>query len=154
MRETAADVRPSYLPAGYRHIWTIIGIAAHGFGRTEDQAVAMYVRSPSGDDATTPLSVYSAQSGKSVELGATEGRPGDPVDLEIAGAVAIYHDGIWSLGPGNDQKPNDSIAIHWDTTLIHSLTIRTPGQVFGIRATKLDADRMELIKIARSLPLA
>ena len=151
---TSENLRvPGYVPDGYR-LWTIVyGAEAGGFGfiDSEDQYAVTYARGQMPEDKGNALTVFKAPPGAS-KLAATDDRAGEPVDLDNTDVTAVYHDGMWYLGPGSDERTVGRRVLHWDRTSFHSVTVRTSEETWGVRGPKnADIDRGELIKIARSL---
>lgn len=144
---------PSYLPNGYS-LWTVIqGREAAGFGfvDSDDQFAATYTRAkmPAGKDSA--LTVFRGPPGANT-LAATDLRPGEAVTLSVPGTTAAYHDGMWVLGPGREQRTVHRRTFHWERAMFHSLTVHTSSEVWGIRGPKDgQVDKEQLIRIAVSL---
>jgi hypothetical protein len=151
MRHSTEAPRPTYIPHGYSYGFRIDGEAGPGFIRDPDQTVLIYTRS--AVDSTHPLMISLSPS-RRLELMATEGHPGLPVALD-SGAEAVYHDGLWSSGPGLDERRDGDVVVHWDRSDAHSITVRTEDGVYGVRGARSRGVTVdELLKIANSLPIS
>jgi hypothetical protein len=147
------EFRPAYVPSGFRLAGQVIGRASFGFGSTEQQTALFYRRGSDYQDALLPLTVHVAPVATDAVLGSTELRPGTIVELDLRGVTALYHDGIWAPGPGDDEQGLGGVVIHWDRSTVHSITVRTSQYMVGIRGPKYrGVDYSELARIARSLP--
>lgn len=154
MTTSIRDLRPGYVPSGFRLAGQVFGRASCGFGATDEQTVLFYRRGVTYQDAVLPLALHVAPVSAATELGATERRPGTVIDLDIDGVTAVYHDGIWAPGPGDDEQALGGVVFHWDRSTVHSITVRTLRHVVGIRGPMhCGVDLPELVRIARSLPL-
>jgi hypothetical protein len=142
---------PSYLPPGYYYYATHAPERIGGFGLEWDVGSHTYAREHDRDQRPG-LEVHVAKPGAS-SLAATETRQGVQIDLGLPHATTIYHDGMWDVGPGPDQRsfPPD-IIMHWEGSEYHSITLRTAKATYGIRGSKRrGVDLDQLILIARSL---
>jgi hypothetical protein len=144
-------INPAYITNGFKLRRRLDGAASGGFGESPDQATLVHTRGWRYEDWSFPLMVH-VTSAPAKALDGTEHRPGQPVDLGIAGVTAVYHDGVWALDAERAEVEGVDQAMYWNT-VVHSLTVRTPTLVYGIRAP-LDVGLAELIRVARSLPLA
>lgn len=149
-----AELRlPRYLPNGYS-LWKVIqGAEAAGFGfsDSDDQYSVTYACGKMPEAKDTALTVFKGPL-NATSLAATTGHSGEEVDLGIAGVTAIYHDGMWFIGPGDEQRVSGKLVLHWERGSFHSLTVRAPSDVWGVRGPKsIRLDKQELILVARSL---
>jgi hypothetical protein len=144
------DRTPSYLPAGYRFRSTLRGQAAGGFAGTEEQVTHIYTRGAERDDFTNRLAVHLGTTDG--PLFGTEGHPGRPIELALDAALATYHDGMWMLGPGPDERQVGEILLHWDTSVAHSISVRFPRFSIAVRGARgRGVDLGELLRVSRSL---
>lgn len=152
--QTSSSTRaglPSYVPPGYKLRQTIEGPAAMGFGLDPNQVGHFYVHGYTDEEIHTPLSVFMGPPG-APPLAATEHRPGQPVDIGVPNVTALYHDGMWVPGPGEDQQNVGPGVLHWERAVAHSLTVHAPDGVYAIRGGKrIGAGIDELVKVAKSL---
>ena len=143
-------IKPEHLPSGYAWRRQLEGASAQVLGRHPDQVVLVYTLGWSQEDWNVPLVVAGAPAGAPPLLG-TERRRGRRVDIGIPGVEAVYHDGIWALGPGPDERRFGHGLIHWDSSTVHSLTIRHSGMTWAVRGPKTrGADFRTLVRMARS----
>jgi hypothetical protein len=150
---TVDALTPSHVPAGFALRQHVFGRSAGGFGLEEDQLVLFFAKSDGLDDRRLPLAIQATRT-VGAELSGTEGRAGETIDLGD-GRTATYHDGIWSAGPGPDERVSGPMLIHWDRSTMHSLTAEAGGVVYGVRGPKhLGVGLGELIGVVRSLPIA
>jgi len=144
---------PSYVPPGYS-LWTVIqGTDAGGFGfiDSEEQYAATYLRGKMPEANATALSIFRAPPGATT-LAATTERVGEQVDLGVRTATAVYHDGMWLSGPGDEQRIVKWWVLHWNRATFHSLTVKDSPLIWGIRGPKTSGiDKSELMRIAASL---
>jgi hypothetical protein len=113
----------------------------------------IYTRGWEVEDWNSPLTIHASPAGEGI-LAGTENRPGEPVDLGIPSATAVYHDGLWAPGSGEDERDLGDVIIHWDRTNAHSITIRASNGTYAVRAPKADVAFDELVEVARSLDLS
>jgi len=140
------------LPLGYRLRSRFEGEDAGGFPGSADQLTLIYTRGMSSDDAVYPLLVYVAARGGATELVGTEGRPGSNVDVGVSGVTAVYHDGMWALGPGPDERRLGELTLHWDTGEAHSVTLNGGDRLLAVRgARSRGVLARHLVTVARSL---
>jgi hypothetical protein len=78
----------------------------------------------------------------------------DGVAVTVNGKEAIYHDGMWTAGPGPDQVSiGDHGTAHWERGGVHSLTMHTDRGVFALRCPEQAVAGLdEMIKIMSSVP--
>ncbi len=144
------DVRPKYVPDGFTLRSANYGDAWEGFYGADEQIILEYVR---GSDFTWPLMVAAAKRRGETEFFGTGERTGAPIDINVSGAHAVYHDGIWAPGSGPDRRAAGEVIIHWQRDICHSVTARKANRIYAVRgstATGVTVD--ELVKITRSLP--
>jgi hypothetical protein len=143
---------PAYVPHGYS-LWTVVdGVEAGGFGVVDsrEQYAVTYTQGTMPAAKGTAVTVFKAPPGATT-LAATDQRGGERVVLP-KGANAIYHDGMWMLGPGPEQRVVGHRVLHWDRQSFHSVTLHAPSGIWGIRGPKnADVNKQELMKIAMSL---
>jgi hypothetical protein len=84
----------------------------------------------------------------------TENHPGEAVELGIPSSTAVYHDGLWSPGSGAMERDLGGTRIHWDRSVAHSITVRTPDGTYAVRAPKEKVGVAELVELVKSLQLA
>jgi len=150
-RSLLAHARPTYVPAGYRYGFHVEGEAAAGFWGNADQVVFNY---SFHKEPSFPLTIFAAAAAGGDVLHGTEQRTGTAVDLGLPGVSAVYHDGVWTTGPGRDQQLVGQLVLHWDDREWHSITIRTGDRVFAVRGARSNGVTFdELTSVARSLPL-
>jgi hypothetical protein len=150
---TSLTIRtPNYVPAGYRSWTTVLGRDAGGFGvESDDQYSMTYARGPMPDDKPSTLLIYRGPVDSGALMG-TELHAGESMDIGVAGAASVYHDGMWAPGPGpEERRVGKQTVIHWERSIRHSVTVRTSTGVVGVRGPKAVLDVDELAKIARSL---
>jgi len=154
MAKSLTKYAPRYLPEGYQLAREITGSPALGFGATESQLALFYTRGNAFEAVNSPLVVH-VSNGPTSELGGTERREGVAVDLGRTDLVAVYHDGAWAPGPGNDQIDDHGIVFHWDTSTVHSITVRVGNVTVGVRGSRAqNIDTAQLVRVSRSLALA
>jgi hypothetical protein len=142
---------PAYIPGGYRFRQRLIGESVMAFGRSVGQVALVYNKGWEAADWNTPLTVYSG-SADAPSLIATEMHAGHSLDIGIAGTQVVYHDGLWQRGPGAVEQTNGADVVHWDSSSVHSITIRTAGPTYGVRGPKNSVGFDDLVRIAQSLP--
>ncbi|QXJ20718.1 hypothetical protein AGRA3207_001481 [Actinomadura graeca] len=140
----SAQVEPRWLPPGFRFRRQIDGGAAAGFPGPADQTRLVHTKGWARADWSNPLVVHVTTE-PGAQLLATENRPGVPISLGDVPAEAEYHDGMWT-GGDHGTRPR------WTTELAHSVTVRTPTRVFGVRGPR-EISVEDLVEIAKSLPL-
>lgn len=142
---------PSYVPSGYSLSQRVQGVEAGGFGESSGQTGLFYRRGAALDDWLNPLTAYIGPS-NAPDLVATENHPGQVVDLGAPEVNAVYHDGMWIIGQGQDQEDAGATFLHWDTSAIHSITARWPTGMAAVRGPKgRGVGYDELVKVAKSL---
>jgi hypothetical protein len=144
---SAPDTLP--IPEGYKLYERSTGARGPNFFGDPAQLTFVFKRHDERD-AEYPL-VVAVGSDASRQLVGTEGRAGVPVG--VAGAdKAAYHDGMWAVGPGLDQRVSAGTVIHWETGDAHSVTAYARGKVVGVRGARSRAvDIGDLVAIAASL---
>jgi hypothetical protein len=141
---------PAYVPAGYRFAFKVVGEDAAGFWGSRDQVLLTYV---SGSDPALPLAVFAAADADAELLG-TEQRDGVLLDIGVADATAVYHDGIWQLGSGPEARQAGQVIVHWSRDDVHSITIAVDGTFYAVRGARSKGVSLdELARVARSLTL-
>ena len=162
MAVDASRLRPSYVPRGYRFLRAFEDRIPEGFHDVDDdvlddQVMLVYGRGGGDLAGTRPLLVYLARRAEArpVVLFSTEKHRAGNLDLGLADARAIYHDGVWALGSGNDARQAGDVVVHWDATDRHSLTVERADVIQAVRGARNDGVSVEeLLKVARSLPAA
>jgi len=142
-------LQPSYLPEGYQ----LRRDAPEHRGRssTSSQAALTYTRGWELDDWLHPLKISSPSSAEASHA-TTNRHAGDPINLGLPGITAIYHDGSWAPGPGEDARSVGETVIHWERGSVHSITMRGSNGVATVQGSRArGVTRDELVKIARSL---
>jgi hypothetical protein len=147
------EIRPAYVPSGYRFRRSLHGKIFDGFDSELDQVMLIYGAGWTDEAATRPLRVYIGPSNGGTVLFGTEEQRGQELDIGIVGARTNYHEGRWALGPGIDTRPAGDVVVHWDTSDDHSLTVIYNGLVYAVRGSRLNGVTLdELVKVAKSLP--
>jgi hypothetical protein len=146
-------MHPSFVPSNYHFAREISGQAAMAFGDTDDQIAYFYVTGPSFVEASFPIVICAAANPSKRQLGATEGREGTDVVIGSPPRTAVYHDGMWAAGDGPSPRVTGDVVIHWDTTVVHSLTIDSGDVVAAVRVPRESVDLATLKQIATSLPI-
>lgn len=145
------EFRPSYVPDGYTFGLEVRGEAAGGFGDLDDQVALVFWRHRGGTDRGYRLAVHVAAGGDTA-LSGTEGRPAQPIDLGLPGVTAAYHDGWWTLGPGEDARYEDGLVTSWDRSDVHSITVSSGSVTWAVRGTRSRGVGFdELLAVARSI---
>lgn len=135
---------PRYIPGRFRRRRAIQGVAEPGFGRHPHQWIYVYTAGWDEADWTAPLMFFIAPTGGEA-LAGTEGQPGTPIDIGVASAHAVYHDGLWTAAPGGGGRKV------WNTSLVHSITARTAQGNVAVRANRNEVSRNELVRILQSV---
>ena len=139
--------RPAYVPEGYEFRQLIEGVDAAGFHDLDDQVTLFYTKGTSIEDWRTPLVVCQAAV-DGVPLFGTESHDGTSVGIgDLSG---VYHDGMWAVGPGPDERRVGKVVFHWGTGVVHSVTVGANGTTYGIRGPSA-ISRDELTAVAASL---
>jgi hypothetical protein len=147
--------RPSYIPNGYRLQAELAGQIFMAFPGEAEQLRLTYTKGFRDSHFTKPLFIYVSPPQNSPVLAGTEKQRGQVLDVGIPGAQAVYHDGLWQLGPGYDQRFTGDVFVHWDFSDQHSLTVTHDRVFFGARGSRMnDISLEELVKIARSFDYA
>jgi hypothetical protein len=150
MRDDTSFATPSYIPPGYELRRQINGEMAEGFGRDADQIALIYTRSWANEDWVFPLTVYVAGHPGRI-LVATEQHAGDVVKLSVPKVNAVYHDGMWAPGPGDDEQHVAAAVFHWNRNEVHSITVVSQVKTYAVRGPRQRGVAFgELIKIAES----
>lgn len=140
--------RPTHIPSSYRFHHRVEGRAAATLGRTDGQIEFVFTRDETPRELTHPLIVAIAPSPDAVVAG-TENRDGERVVL-ANGLPGTYHDGWWSVGPGDHEITQGGVTLHWQRS-VHSLLVATPAGTVGVRGTQDSGiDKLELARIAAS----
>ena len=146
-------MKPGFVPPTHSYALEITGREALAFGDTEDQVAYFYVTGPSLTESIFPLVIYAATNPAKRELGATEGREGIDVTIGDPPRPAVYHDGMWASGDGPNPTTIGDVTVHWDTTVVHSLTIDSGEVVAAVRAPRTSIGLAALKQVASSLPI-
>lgn len=142
---------PTYIPAAYSLGSVYKGVAAEGFGREQEQVAYRYSRRDGQGDSHVPLIFYVGPVGAPPLVG-TANHTGEPLDFGIPGVDAVYHDGIWSSGPGDVEAHIGPWLVHWIQNGVHSITARWSGGVYAVRGSYLeDVSVDDLKKMIASL---
>ena len=143
-------IQPAILPPDYSLRATRIGDEVDGFLGATDQVAFIYTLA---DDWTHPLMINFATGGGSLDLFATETRPGESVALRSGTVQARYHDGMWAPGPGFAEQQLGELLIHWMQDTMHSLTVNGQNESIGVRGSRARGIRLtDLVTVAESLP--
>jgi hypothetical protein len=146
---------PSYIPAGYRLQAELFGPIFMAFGGKANQYRWTYTKGLRESHFTKPLFIYMSPPENSPVLAGTEKQRGQPIELGVPGTKAVYHDGLWQIGPGYDQRFTGDVFVHWDFSDQHSLTVRHDRVLFAARGSRLnDISVDELVRIAISFDYA
>lgn len=151
---TAKTSGPGYLPTGYELSLQGGGADSGGLGLDPNQIVFLYRRGGTAgtrDDWLHPLAVFFGPVG-APDLISTEEHANSQVDVGVPGVATVYYDGLWGLGPGQDQVQAGDVVLHWDSSEIHSVTMRWAAGTAAVRGAKArGVGYDELIKIAASV---
>lgn len=143
------DVRPTYLPSGFTLRSANYGSDWQGFYGVEEQSVLEYVN---GSNFVSPLFVAAAKPHGKTEFFGTEEMAGSPMELDVPGTRAVYHDGIWAAGPGPGERSAGSVVIHWQEGICHSITTRKDDRIYAVRGSTASGVTVEeLVKVTLSL---
>ncbi len=150
MTPTYAALQSPDVPKGFQLIGREQGISAGEFWGSDDQ-IAIRYRQPRtmwglGSEITV---CWTSQ--RNIMLTGTTNRVGMPVTVN--GLPGTYHDGMWMPGPGPDEvrfEPNGTA--HWGRDLVHSITLKTSGGAYGLRAPRTLVPNLDdLIRIMSSV---
>jgi hypothetical protein len=120
-----------------------------GFPSDPGQVSLVYARGAKDEDRLFPLTLH-ASSRKRARLIGTEQHRGRRIPLRGGRVHAMYHDGMWTLGHGADERRvAPGTVIHWDRSEVHSLTVLAKGRVFAIRGAR--SRGVELEDLVRTL---
>ena len=145
--------KPAYVPPGYRFIRRLKGRSMEGFPGEDDQVLLIYGRGWSDEDARRPLHVFVSPPTNGAQLFSTEAQAGEPVDIGLDGARAVYHDGRWEVGLGEDMRDTAALPVHWDSTEWHSVTAQHASGLYAVRGSRKNGVGIqELVDVVRSLP--
>lgn len=152
MSSEVAALRPGYVPDGFSLWGTSDGSTWGGLNDEPDQLRLSYATKVD-EDQQLMVAIAAGSSGEFPVLFATEEQQGVKVDLGLAAAVAVYHDGMWGPGPGFDQRDTGAGLVHWDRTGFHSVTADLGGVICAVRASRASGlELTDLIQIAKSVP--
>jgi hypothetical protein len=143
-------LEPHYMPKGFKFSAQVNGIHACQFWGSKEQVALLYRPKRTAWGLGSEITVAWAPE-RDLELSGTTGHAGIPVVAE--GRPAVYHDGMWTGGPGPSQRNFEPDGIvHWGRDLVHSLTIHTDHGVFGVRAPHATVPQLgHLIQIMSSM---
>jgi hypothetical protein len=142
------NYRPTALPAGFVLRRELAGPSACAFRDSPDQIALIYTTGWTPSEFRTHL--FVALDGlPATPLVGTELREGDLIPS--AEGDAVYHDGMWAPGPGEDQRDIGPVAIHWERSTFHSVLIATKNCVVAVRALKQQLGQAQLLETARSV---
>lgn len=117
-------------PPGYEYYAEQQGPTIAAFGTVDTQLAQVFRRT--GAAAAESIVVYRAVRA-SRDLAGTEGKSGATIVLS-GGRSATYHDGMWCLGPGREERVlGGTTLVHWDLTRAHSLTVKEDDRVLAVR---------------------
>jgi hypothetical protein len=141
----------TYIPEGFRFRRKFHGDTGLGFPGERDQVTHVYTRSSDPTGIFYPLTVHVA-SAQGLRLPGTEENPGRPLLIDGSTARAVYHDGLWARGPGEDERPFGEEVLHWDRSDLHSATLALPGRTLAVRGPRSRSVGIsELTRILASL---
>lgn len=139
---------PTQLPTGYRLI-EVYSDPPDGLGGAGEIAY-QYVNAGSWLTANNPLDVFIAP--QPVRRTLVGDRKGQPVTLTLASGESIeaeYHDGWWAIRTGSTGAAS---RFDWETTNVHSLTLRWRGKTITVRGARLGGiEYADLLRVASSL---
>jgi hypothetical protein len=141
----------TYIPEGFRFRRKFHGDTGLGFPGERDQVTFVYTRPSDPTGLFYPLTVHVAGVG-SLRLPGTEENPGRPVAIDGSAVRAVYHDGLWARGRGENERRFGTEVLHWDRSDLHSLTLALPDRTLAVRGPRsrgVDVD--ELARILASL---
>lgn len=148
-------LKPTYLPPGYEFRQRRLDEAAEGFRDEPDQVAFIYTQGWEQSDWAYPLIIYLAPPGTTRPVSGTEDHLATNINLDIQATSALYHDGWWSPGPGDEQIVDGDVMIHWDRSDTHSLTVSSDIAVYAIRGMRSHGVTLEeLVKVASSIRAA
>lgn len=142
------DAHPRHVPAGFALRRRLDGSDATGFQDDRNQLQLIFTRGWDRSAWNFPFTVHLAES--ELPFFGTENTEGTALDLGVAGATAVYHDGIWSYDAARAQyvsSPRE--ALYWSTE-VHSVTARLGRRSYAVRAPK-DVGTAELVKSVKNL---
>lgn len=149
MEKHISALQTADIPLGYRFGSEVRGSSVAGFWGVLDQVALIYVCQPYQE--YDRFFVHGAGRPSLTLLG-TEGHDGVGVDVNIRGMRAVYHDGLWSIGPGNEQRVEGGQVLHWEVSDAHSLTLWDEGRTFAVRGLRSRGiPQSALIRLAQSL---
>lgn len=126
------------------------GRAAAGFARRDEQSSAWYTKGGL-NNPIDHVGVFVADD-PGLALSATENVAGSSL-LSTVGE-AIYHDGMWELGPGEAQfQPDPRVVLHWERSKYHSVTCSAAIGTVAVRATKRALTAAELLQAVQEVVL-
>ncbi len=142
---------PTFVPDGYKLRARIVGTEAAGFiAAGRNQAHLCYTTGWSTEEWTYGLHVYVA-SGYAGSVGGTEEHAGVALEANPDESV-VYQDGMWAIGRGEDEVvTSEGETLHWDRASTHSVTRRTPTNVFAAVGGKRSLDAATLAAVVRSI---
>jgi hypothetical protein len=150
MSNDASPARPSYITPGYELRRQIEGPMAEGLGRDDDQQALFYTRGWADEDWVYPITVFVASYPNRTLIG-TAGKLGNAVELGVQNVTAVYHDGMWVPGPGEEEHETGAVVLHWERSDAHSLTISSSDKTYAVRGPKRRGVTFdELLRIAGS----
>lgn len=151
MSSAAEARRPTHVPSGFKFRGELRGATGFCFASDASQLTFVYARTALDEDRLFPLTL-SVSTTSNARLVGTEQHRGTRVRLRHAGSYATYHDGMWMLGPGADERVvGDSTTIHWDRSDVHSLSLRRNGRVFAVRGARSRGVHLDdLVRILES----
>ena len=138
--------RPAYLPAGWTFRYALPGGREAGFGWIAEQTVLVYTRGWERDDFTMPLVVVVGRAAAPPLIG-TDDAFAQSVDIGLDGVDAAYFDGITVARLDANR---DFAGVAWRTGEVHSITARSAGGTFAVRAPRT-VPREELVAVLVSL---
>jgi hypothetical protein len=147
---SAAELRrPTHVPPGFKFKAELRGETGLGFFGDQAQLVLLYARGTKDEDRLFPLTLH-ASSKRQARLIGTEQRRGRRIRLRGSRSYATYHDGIWKLGSGPDERHvARGTVLHWDRSDVHSLAVAAKGRVFAVRGAR--SRGVELADLVRTL---
>jgi hypothetical protein len=137
-----------YMPEGFGLATRKHGLKVGEFWGSSEQ-VAIHFRQPLSAHGMQITICWAPE--KDLMLTGTTGHDG--VTVIVNGNEAVYHDGMWTPGPGPEQVIVGNGAVHWGRDGVHSLTVHTDRGAFALRCPRQAVPGLgEMIKIMSSIP--
>lgn len=147
---SVSPTQPSYVPEGFELRGRTRSEGIRVLRNDPAQSAFVYTLGWEQEDWAYPLMIFIGSTPPG-HLVATEDRSGELVELGVPGVTAVYHDGIWAPGNGDDERIFGATVIHWERAMAHSITASSDKGVVAVRGPKRrGVDFAELVRVARS----